>query len=352
MSPSELGELAPDTFLRDHPTVQILLPLASALIAMLYLVAIALLVGTTAFHFLVWRRTSLPVGPVRSAAEEQMFSLVTTVGIWSSIALLVLVGPRAAGVASLLDDRYTLRSRVDALVLHSEWGIGFAAMACAGVLSFVGYVAIRRRNSAGWPFVLLAIPCIAVGAGLQGHPYDAFSKLSLAPLFDGLHAVGTGAWLGSFLMLVLAERRLPPHTASPWTDPLGGMLERYFRASGALVTVVLITGLFSSSTHLTGFDDISGSLYGHLLAGKVGIVIILMSFHEMHRRHAERQARTSERARLAHTMRFQAGLIGLVLALTVLLIDATPPGVNEVRGEVFRSSPRGSIQSEDVEIER
>ena len=42
----------------------------------------------------------------------------------------------------------------------------------------------------------------------------------------------------------------------------------------------------------------------------------------------------------------------LVLSLTVLLLDATPPGVNEVRGEVFRSAPKGSIQAEDIEIER
>ncbi len=319
---------------------------------MLYLTAIVLLVGATTFHFLVWRRTSLPLGPVRAAAEEQIFALVAAVGTWSALALLLLTVPRAAGVSALLDDRYTLRSRMSALVLHSEWGIGFAAMVLAATLSLGGYIAIGRRRDFGWAFVLLGVLLLAIGAGLQGHPYDAFSKLSLAPLFDGLHAIGTGAWLGSFLLVVLAERRVPAHTASPWTDPLGAIIERYFRASGALASVVLLTGLFSASTHLTGFDDISGSQYGSLLAGKVGIVFILLSFNEFHRRHAERQARTAERPQLMHTLRFQAGLIGLVLALTVLLIDASPPGVNEVRGEVFRSAPRGSIESSDVEIER
>jgi copper transport protein len=200
--------------------------------------------------------------------------------------------------------------------------------------------------------VLASIPTLAVGAGLEGHPFDAFSSLTLAPIFDGLHAVGVGGWLGSFFFLVLAERRLQAHTASPWTDPLGAMVDRYFRLSGALGTAVLLTGLFSSSTHLTGFDDIQGTPYGRVLLGKVAIVLILLAFNEYHRRHAERQARTGERAQLVHTMRFQAGLIALVLALTTILVDTPPPGVNEVRGEVFRSSPRGTADSFDVELPR
>jgi len=344
--------LAPDAFVRDHPTVQILIALSSSFIAMCYLTAMVVLVGTTTFHFLVWRQTALPAGPVRTAADEQVFALVTRAGIGSSLALLLLAVPRAAGVSALLDDRFSLRNRMSTLVLHSEWGIGFAAVVAAAALSLGGYVAVSRRHKYGWPFILLGLLLLAIGAGLQGHPYDAFGRLSLAPLFDGLHAIGTGGWLGSFLLLVLAERRVPAHTASPWTDPLGAMIERFFRASGALAAIVLITGLFSSSTHLTGFDDILGSQYGRLLAGKVGIVTILMSFNEYHRRHAERQARTAERPRLVHTLRFQAGLIGLVLALTVLLVDATPPGVNEVRAEVFRSAPKGEIERDDIEMPR
>jgi putative copper export protein len=115
---------------------------------------------------------------------------------------------------------------------------------------------------------------------------------------------------------------------------------------------VLITGLFSSATHLTGFDDIRGSPYGRLLAGKVAIVVIVLAFNEYMRRHGERQARTSERSALVHTMRFQAGLILLVMALTTLLVDTPPPGVNEVRSEVFRSSPKGSVESHDLEMPR
>jgi putative copper export protein len=123
------------------------------------------------------------------------------------------------------------------------------------------------------------------------------------------------------------------------------MIERYFRVSGALATLVILTGLFSSATHLTTFDDLQGTPYGQLLAGKVGIVVILLAFNEFHRRHAERQARTTERPQLVHTLRFQAGLIALILALTAILVDVAPPSVNEVRGEVFRAAPRGTADA-------
>jgi copper transport protein len=332
--------------------VQIFLGLAAELIALLWLLAIAVLVGAAAFHFLIWRRTPLPAGPVRDAADEQMFTLVIRWGTWSAAALLLLAGPRAVGVASLLEDRFSLGSRLSALLFRSEWGVGFAAMLAAGALSLAGYVLAGRRRAVGWWLVLASIPMLAVGTGLQGHPYDAFSALTLAPLFDGLHAVGIGGWLGSFFFLILAERRLKAHTSSPWTDPLGAMIERYFRMSGALVAAVLITGLFSSATHLTGFDDIRGSPYGRLLAGKVAIVLIVLAFNEYLRRHAERQARTSERSQLVHTMQFQVGLILVVMALTTLLVDTPPPGVNEVRSEVFRSAPRGSLESRDVDMPR
>ncbi len=344
--------LARDALPRDHPPVQIFLSFGAEVIAVLYLLAIVVLVGATAFHFLIWRRTPLPAGPVRNATDAQMFSLVVRWGTGSALALLLIAGPRAAGVASLLDERFSLGSRLSALVFRSEWGIGFAATLVAGMLALAGYLLAGRRHAAGWWLVLASVPALAMGAGLQGHPFDAFTNLTLAPVFDGLHAVGVGGWLGSFFFLILAERRVEAHTASPWTDPLGAMIERYFRMSGALVTVVLLTGLFSSATHLTGFDDINRTPYGRLLAGKVAIAVIVLAFNEYHRRHAERQARTAERPRLVHTLRFEAGLIIVVMALSALLVDTPPPGVNEVRSEVFRSAPKGSVESRDLMMSR
>jgi len=332
--------------------VFILLALGTELIGALYLLAITLLVGAAAFDFLVWRRTSLPIGPVRSAAEHEVADLILTCGRWSSIAVLVLAVPRAIAVATLLDERWPLRYRMEALLLRSEWGFGLAAMLIAGILSLVGYSWAAGHRRGGWPVIWVALVFVAIGAGLQGHPADAFSKMTVTPILDGLHAVSVGGWLGSFFVLVLAERRLPAHTASPWTDPLGAMLERYFGSSGMLAAVVLITGLLSASLHLSSFDDIQGTDYGRLLAGKVGIVVLLLVFNEYHRRHAERKARTAERSQLAHSLRFEAGLIGLIMALTAMLLDANPPGYNEVRAEVFRAMPKGWVEFNDVDIER
>lgn len=340
--------LAPDAPLRDHPIVQNLTALFSALIATLYLLASTMLVGTAAFHFLVWRRTNLPNGPVRAAADEQVSALVISSGKWSALALLLLAGPRAIGVSSLLDDRFGLQHRLAALVLRSEWGVGLAATVVAAVLSYVGYRGVAKARGWGWPMVLVAIGFVGLGSGLQGHPADAFNKLTLAPLFDGVHAVSTGAWLGAYFLLVLAEPRLPAHTSSPWTDPLGAMLERFFSISGSLVAAVVITGLFSGATHLTVFDDVQGTQYGRVLAGKVGIFFIILAFNEYHRRHAERKARTSERPELVHSLRFEAGLIVLVLALTALLLNTDPPGINEVKNEVFRVAPKGTADMNDV----
>ena len=342
--------LARKVHTRDHPTVPIFFALGAELVAWLYIMALMLLIGNATFFFVVWRRVNLPIGPVRTATDEQIRRVVIRTGVFAAVSVLLLLAPRALGVAALLDGQYTLRSRFVALVLRSEWGLGVAAMLAAALLSLVGYILAHRGIKLGWGLVLAGIPLVAIGSGLQGHPSDAFSSMTLAPIFDGLHAIGVGGWLGSFLMLIVAERNVQAHTASPWTDPLGAILERYFRISGPFAAAVLLSGLFSSATHLTGFDDIQGSQYGRLLAGKVGIVLMMMAFNEFHRRHAERQARTSERSQLVHTLRFQGGLIMLVLALTVLLIDAPPPGVNEVRAEVFRSSPKGTLESNDVDV--
>lgn len=340
--------LAPAGPLGDHPSVSFLTDIFFGLIALFYLLAMTTLVGTAAFHFLIWRRTSLPWGPVRAAAEEQVSKLVISCGLWSSAALLLLAGPRALGVASLLDDRYTLSRRMATLVLRSGWGLGLGAILLAAAISFLGYRGVGKQRAWGWPLVLLGIVLVALGAGVQGHPQDVFSELTLAPLFDGLHTVSTGAWLGAFFLLVLAERRLPAHTASPWTDPLGAMIERYFSASGSLAALVVITGLFSATTHLAGLNDLGGTPYGRVLRGKVVIFVILMVINEFHRRHAERKARTSERPQLVHSLRFQAGLICVILALTAVLLDTSPPGANEVRSEVFRTVPTKSTQGNTV----
>jgi len=331
--------------------VVILLALAAEFIGVLFLLAITLLVGAAAFDLLVWRRTALPLGPVRTAAEREMADLILTSGRWSAIAVLVLAVPHAMVVAAQLDERWPLRYRMEALLFRSEWGLGLAAIITASVLSIIGYGWAARHRRFGWPIIWLGVVFVAVGTGLQGHPGDAFAKITVTPLLDGIHAVGVGGWLGSFFMLVLAERRLPAHTSSPWTDPLGAMLERYFGSSGALAALVLITGLLSASLHLTSFDDIQGTEYGRLLAGKVGIVVILLVFNEYHRRHAERKARTAERAQLTHSLRFEVGLIGLIMALTALLLNVDPPGANEVRAEVFRAMPKGSRHNNDVRLQ-
>ncbi|MBA4072883.1 MAG: hypothetical protein C0497_13745, partial [Gemmatimonas sp.] len=64
------------------------------------------------------------------------------------------------------------------------------------------------------------------------------------------------------------------------------------------------------------------------------------------------QARTAERSQLVHMLQFQAGLILVVMAVTTLLVDTSPPGVNEVRSEVFRSAPKGSHESRDLDVPR
>ena len=330
----------------------ILLALAAKAASALYLLAATLLVGTAAFDFLVWRRTGLPIGPVRTAAEHEMADLVLTSGRWSSVAVLVLAVPRAIGVALLLDDRFTLRSRFDLLVFRSPWGFGLLAVLVGGVLSLLGYEWAARHRRGGWPLIWAGVVCIGIAAGLQGHPDEIFARLTITPFLDGVHAVSTGAWLGTFFLLVLSERRLPAHTSSPWTDPLGAMLGRYFTVSGSLAALVLITGLLSASMHLSSFEDIQSTEYGRLLAGKVGIVGTLLFLNEHHRRHAERQARTVQRQKLAHSLRFEAGLIGLILSLTALLMGVAPPGVNEVHAELFRAAPKGSIRANDIPIDR
>ena len=329
-----------------------ILALGAEFVGVLYLLASALLVGTAAFDFLVWRRTSLPSGPVRVAAEHEMSDLILTCGRWSAVAVLALSLPRAVGVASLLDGRFPIRNRIEWLVFRTEWGFGLLAMLLAGLVSLIGYAWATRHRQGGWPLIWTGVLLIGIGTGLQGHPDDSFSILTITPFLDGLHAVSTGAWLGAFFLLVIAERRLPAHTASPWTDPMGAMLERYFRSSGALASLVLISGLLSAAMHLRATEDLQETDYGQLLAGKLGLVVILLILNEHHRRHAERKARTAERAQLAHSLRFEAGLIGLIMALTALLVDTDPPGHNEVRSEVFRAMPRGTAELNSVEIKR
>jgi putative copper export protein len=332
--------------------VSILLALAAKAAGALYLLAAALLIGTAAFDFLVWRRTGLPIGPVRTAAEHEMADLVLASGRWSAVAVLLLAVPRAIDASLLLNDRFSLWTRFDLLVFRTEWGLGLLAVLVAGILSLLGYAWAARHRRGGWPLIWTGVLCVGIGAGLQGHPDEVFAKVTITPILDGIHALGVGGWLGTFFLLVVAERRLPAHTSSPWTDPLGAMLGRYFKVSGSLAALVLITGLLSASMHLTSFEDIRSTEYGRLLAGKVGIVVILLILNEHHRRHAERQARTAERPQLAHSLRFEAGLIGLILCLSALLIDVTPPGVNEVHAELFRAAPRNAVQANDIPLER
>jgi copper transport protein len=281
----------------------------------LSLAAAAGLVGGAVFCLVVW-----PAGAGSSRARR-----LVVASWWGSVAatvlLLVVEGPYGGGrsLGSVLDPallRSTVTTRYGQLLLLRLVVLGLAVP----LLRRVRDDRTALTPLAGLGALFLLTFSLAEHSG-QGR------LVGLAVVADAVHAAAACVWLGG-LATLLGVVLVRPAAGDPRPD-LGAVLPRWSRTATGSVAAILATGLFQTWREVGGLDELTGTTYGRVLLGKVGLVAVMLAVAATARALVVRIARRDpDSATFALRLRSRVlteSVVGvLVVAVTAVLVSTVP----------------------------
>jgi copper transport protein len=223
---------------------------------------------------------------------------------FGSIAVLLLQGPYASGRGwgAIFDTQ--LISDVTATRL------GLAVLLRLVFVVLWGYLAMNdvRANTRWWKYFAMsaAVGTIATFS-LSGHP-SAGSLPALFVLVDVIHVGAVSAWAGGLISLAVLRNEETADAA------------RYSRIATWAMPIAVISGVVQGLHLLGGISGITDSSYGKFLLLKTAIVLAVIVLGAK----ARAQLVDSRGAQFGKTIRFEATLMVIVLAITALLVGTSP----------------------------
>ncbi|MEV4097792.1 copper resistance CopC/CopD family protein [Streptosporangium saharense] len=265
-------------------------------------VGLAALVGGGFFLVVLW-----PAALRRRAPRGLLWT-----GWWlvfsASVVLLLTQGARASG------DGFAALLRWDSLA--STMGYAYGGLTVLRlVLLLAGTVALRHlpRRWAAVAGGLAALGIVATEAALGHAGYGDDSPLAVLSLTAHISAMAL--WVGGLAVLVLLALAPP---AEPY-----GILRRWSAVAGALVGVLVVSGVYQAWREVGSLPALTGTRYGVLLLVKLALFAGALSAAAVVRRRVHAASRPLVRRVVA---------VELILNLAVLAVTSTlvasPPAVS------------------------
>lgn len=281
---------------------------AAAVTRFLAFAAIVLLVGGAFTVAILW-----PAGAADGRARRLLLGALAVL----AVATVAGIGLQAADVAGL-----GLGDAVRPSVVGDELGRRYGLLSLARLLLLVpaGFLLaalFRGAGRAAWwraSGAAIAVGIVAVTA-LNGHA--AGGRWQAAALVaDVVHQLAGAAWLGGLALLVVAVLRRE--------DDVPSVVPAFSRVAFTAVVVLVVTGSFQGYRQVGSIDGLD-TTYGRLLLAKVlavaGLVAVAALTRQIVRHRLVEEGGVGE---LRRSVGIEAVLAVVVLAVTALLVDATP----------------------------
>ncbi len=145
------------------------------------------------------------------------------------------------------------------------------------ILLWYAWMRIGRHHRRGWPAWLMlgAAAVIAFTRADSGHAADE-GDFTIAVWIDLLHLLSGSAWVGALfgMTIVVFPKLSRPDVASP--ARAAEIFQRLSVLSGYALSVILLTGVYTSWRELGEFSQLWNSGYGQVLAAKLVLVAAMI----------------------------------------------------------------------------
>jgi copper transport protein len=234
--------------------------------------ALAVSLGALLFLLLCWSPAA--AGAVATAALRsrlrRLLAPAAAAGLASAVAGILLQGATAAGTS--------LWSALDATTVEEVLGTRFGTWWGIAALAWVAVLGLGIRGAALTPLLVLAlVPALSGHAGTES-PAALWIALNL------LHVLAISAWVGGLAVLVLAVR-----SATAVVDPAGrtallaATAGRFSTLAGAMVAVVLLTGIVQALAAIDDPSQLIQTAYGRAVLIKVVLFLGLVGLGAINR---------------------------------------------------------------------
>jgi copper transport protein len=258
--------------------------------------SLVLLLGTVVF---TWGSSLIATPKAR-----QLIRLSTLGVAFGSIVVLLLQGPYASGKGwgaifdtQLIGDVMATRLGL-AVLLRLIFVVVWGFLSLSDVRADTGW----WKNAA----FLSAVGTVATFA-MSGHP-SAGSAAFFFVLVDAIHLGAVSAWVGGLIALAVLRNE---ESAVP---------SRLSRIATWTMPIAVVTGVVQGLHLLGGISGITDSSYGKFLLLKTALVVAVIALGAKARAHLAE----SSGAQFGKTIRFEATLMVIVLAVTALLVGTSP----------------------------
>jgi copper transport protein len=288
-----------------HPSVAVALPTAR----LAGYTGLVLAIGPALFLALLWPRRLSRRGPVRLVrAGLALIALSTLAAVW-------LQAPYSSG-AALQDVSGT---ELKAVLASPFGGAMTARLAVLGVIAALLRLVLLGLAGRVRIAVLLAL---TVGA-LTTWPLSGHAGASPLPAVvvaaDVVHIAAMAVWLGGLVTLVaFLLRRAHPRV-------LGVILPAWSRWAAIAVVWLVGGGAVQGVVQVGSVGALGGTGYGRLLLAKIALLALVLGVAAYARQLVRRaQVPAAGAARMRRTVGIEVAATAVVLALSAVLVQATP----------------------------
>ena len=272
--------------------------------------SLVLLLGTVVF---AWGSSLQRTEKARQIVRLSILGIA-----FGSVAVLLLQGPYASGRSwnAIFDS--ALISDVAATRLGLAVLVRLVFVVLWGVLT----LADHRSDARWWKnlAILGSVGTIATFA-LSGHP----SAGTLAPLFvviDAIHLGAVATWVGGLIALSVLRKEETCDAS------------RFSRIATWTMPIAVITGVVQGLHLLGGISTITDSSYGKFLILKTFLVLAVIALGAKARALLSNDGENE----FGKTIRLEAALMVVVLAVTSLLVGTSPSERNSKPAESFSAT--------------
>jgi putative copper resistance protein D len=282
----------------------------SVVIRGLSLVLQTLLVGSTAFIFLVLRPSCLGIEESRAIETK-----IRRVLFWTACSLALVQTLYALINCSILMSTTGLRFRevVGAQFLIAS---GLTIVAC------ITLVIIVHFRISLWAS-LAPVAAILLASVATTHAWSRVESRYVLSVFDFTHQTAVGIWIGGLpcLLIALSGERNPDSSAS--------IAKNFSRTAVIAVVVVLIAGLALSISYLDKANALYGTAYGIMLLSKGALFLVLLGIGAMNKSIVERLPAACSRLVKVLRRNVEAEIgIGLTVVMVAASLTSQPPAID------------------------